>query len=59
MEDLALYTRFGSLDRFGWLDGGRGSGLIPSDWIGFGFALVWLVCSGLLLCLESYYFSSV
>jgi hypothetical protein len=61
---LALYTRFGSLDRFGWLEGGRGSsrgsGSIPPDWIEFGFALVRLVCSSsLLLFLESYYFKSV
>jgi hypothetical protein len=43
MVGLAVYTRFGSLDWFGQLEDGRGSsrgsGLIPSDWFGFGF--VW------------------
>jgi hypothetical protein len=56
MEGSALYTRFGSLDRFGWLEGSRGSsrgpGLIPSDvdslWFGSSAPLVFCFSSSLI-----------
>jgi hypothetical protein len=61
MKVLVPYTRFGALDRFGRLEGGRGSsrgtGLIPSDRIGLDS--LWFGSSALLLCLESYCFGSV